>query len=378
MSQGLTQKAKAIAHFARHIYISCSFFFLLLSLCDRITPGESLFDSMPPPLEEEMKRNFCRCQRGYGTSVRGTSATDFLFNQIPSSLCQDRDNADYTSVFPFRDATADYVYGHETGHKQNVNKRHVSSTSVDSAIKSGKDGIQAPKEREHSLRPVAATFSLSETDSGPLGSKVKGQRSTANDRRGKRQSLYDFPPTEGRRRDPDPEFHPILSFQSLSQLDLESLAYFFPEDHASESRPVPEPVWPTPSGLTSSKALELCQAALANSTVGAACRGLLDRRLDEAVDLCIQDLQLKDDLAWEDALLPFLENECERRLLRNRTQRALQLGSTPGAPGNVVTALRCPNLCSGQGRCTDTGCQCHPGHSRYDCSIPISEYLGWA
>lgn len=340
----------------------------LLSLCDRITPGESLFDSMPPPLEGEMKRNFCRCQRGYGASVRGTSSSDFLFNQIPSSLCQDRDNADYTSVFPFRDATADYV---ETGHKQSVHKRHVSTTSADSPIKSGKDGVLSPKKRERSPQPVAASLFLTETDSRLPGSE--GQRSKANDQRGKRQSLYDFPPTEGRHQDLDSEYQPILSFQSLSQLDLESLAYFFPEDHVSESRPVPEPVWPTPSGLTSSKALELCQAALSNSTVGAACRGVLDRRLDEAVDLCIQDLQLKDDLVWEDALVPFLENECERRLLRNRTQRALQLGSTPGEVGDVVTALRCPNLCSGHGQCTESGCQCHPGHSRYDCSIPISE-----
>ncbi|XP_062384549.1 von Willebrand factor D and EGF domain-containing protein [Sardina pilchardus] len=346
----------------------------------RIAPGESLFDSVPPALEgeSESERNFCRCQRGFAaSSVRGASAADFLFNHVPSSVCQDRDGVDYTSLFPFRDATADYVHGHDdAGHRPSVRKRHASATSADSAANSGKDGARAQKEKE---RPVAASLSSGDTDSAqPPGST--GQRSTANDRRGKRQSLYDFPPSASRHHHQhhqgpahSAEFQPILAFPSLSQLDLDSLAYFFPEDHASpEERAAPEPVWPTPSGLTSAKALELCQAALADSSVGVACRGLLDRRLDEAVDLCIQDLQLKDDLAWEHALLPFLENECERRLLRNRTQRALQLG---GGGGDVVTALRCPNLCSGNGQCTESGCQCHPGHSRYDCSIPIGQMV---
>ena len=71
------------------------------------------------------------------------------------------------------------------------------------------------------------------------------------------------------------------------------------------------------------------------------------------------------------AQVPYLENECERRLLDNRTVRAVELGE---APGEVVTALRCPNLCNGNGRCTEWACQCYPSYSFYDCSLAISEY----
>lgn len=81
--------------------------------------------------------------------------------------------------------------------------------------------------------------------------------------------------------------------------------------------------------------------------------------------------------------MPYLENECERRLLEDTTQRALELGESmaraemegfEGIAGTVLTALRCPNFCNGNGQCTEWGCQCYPGHSFYDCSLAISEY----
>uniref|UniRef100_A0A668A792 Si:ch211-246m6.5 n=1 Tax=Myripristis murdjan TaxID=586833 RepID=A0A668A792_9TELE len=276
----------------------------------------------------------------YSTSHQATAGMGNMYNPSAHSDCISFDNVDYTSVFPSMDTTLEYIKSPER-----------------------EDGVLAmsafnshPLERRHSLYKEHGQHGEGHDDE--LHDEFREDLLLSVNRR-RRQTLY--------------EFQPIFTAQSLSQVDLESFAYFFPEDHLAEARPEVQPRWPTPSGLTSATALGVCQMALANSTVGTVCRGLLGRRLDEAVDLCMLDLQLKDDLGWDEALLPYLENECERRLLENRTQRALEAASVPGQSGEMVTALRCPNFCNGNGECTEWGCQCFPSYSFYDCSLAISQ-----
>ncbi|XP_055084028.1 von Willebrand factor D and EGF domain-containing protein [Periophthalmus magnuspinnatus] len=223
--------------------------------------------------------------------------------------CSSRDHVDYTSVFPSMDTTLEYLKDTPELRAQSLERRHLSDPSP-------QGGVDGEKTEDRLRRQVIPDL----TD---------------------------------------------LTAQS------HSFSYFFPEDHLASPRPAVESHWPTSSGLTSVKALELCELALVNSTVGSVCRLLLGRRLEEAVQLCMLDLQLKDDMSWEDALLPYVENECERRLLEDRAYRAL--GEGPVGEGAVVTALRCPNLCNGNGLCTEEGCQCFPGHSFYDCSLTISQ-----
>lgn len=293
-------------------------------------------------MTQEVRRPFCQCQRGYSTSHHAGRGMRNLYNPSAHSNCISYDNVDYTSVFPSMDTTVEY--------------------------------IKSP-EREESILDMSAFNSYSLERRGLRFHREDNQNSDSDlelDGEFREDHLLSV---DRQRRQASFELQPVFAAQSLSQADLENFAYFFPEDHLAEARPEVQPRWPTPSGLTSAKALEVCQMALANSTVGAVCGGLLGRRLDEAVDLCILDLQLKDDLGWEEALLPYLENECERRLLENRTQRALEVAGPPGASGEVVTALRCPNFCSGNGECTEWGCQCYPSHSFYDCSLAISEYI---
>ncbi|KAJ8349717.1 hypothetical protein SKAU_G00248470 [Synaphobranchus kaupii] len=306
----------------------------------RMAPGESLFDTTLPAKEPVMKGNYCGCQKGYSMSLHAFGTSE------PSSRCLSHDHVDYTSLFPFVDVTYEYI-GYPEGSRS-LGRRDLSQGDTQPFQFS-----ESPDKPHGSGEKWSPVLVPRLSDSIP-GERLGGGGGGGGSRM-KRQAH---------------EFQPLFTFQSLTQTDLESFTYFFPEDHLSTSGPAVRPAWPTPSGLTSAKALEVCQQTLANSTVGTVCRELLGRRLEEAVDLCVSDLQLKDDLAWEEGLLPFLENECERRLLENRTQRAHQLG---GTARDVLTALRCPNFCNGNGRCTEWGCQCFAGHSFYDCSLTNSQ-----
>ena len=197
------------------------------------------------------------------------------------------------------------------------------------------------------------------------------------------QAPGEGPPPRSRRRRQDYTFVSNFPFQSLSQTDIEGFAYFFPEDHVvdDQSDPSAPPTWPTESGLTRGHALQLCRHAVANSSVGAGCGRLLGEVLGSVVDMCLADLQLKDDLAWLGGTLPLLENECERRLVRDGERSRHQ---------DILSFLKCPGLCSGNGQCSEWGCVCFPGFGSYDCSalsgkcpwkdsvcIPHTLALGW-
>ncbi|XP_029941582.1 von Willebrand factor D and EGF domain-containing protein [Salarias fasciatus] len=169
----------------------------------------------------------------------------------------------------------------------------------------------------------------------------------------------------------NPEFKQVFMTASFGG-EPERLAYFFPEDHLSESRrEVTPPRWPTASGPSSSKASEMCRAALGNWT--AACGGFLGRRLDEAVEMCVRDLRAEEELSKAAAALrTYLENECERRLVE---EGGAESEEGAGLTAAAMTALRCPDLCNGNGDCTETGCRCRHGYGLHDCSMAASGLL---
>ncbi|XP_036070331.1 von Willebrand factor D and EGF domain-containing protein [Oryzias melastigma] len=298
----------------------------------RIAPGESLFDKTPPGAIQEFRRPFCQCRRDHGVSQHASRETT-----NPRSACAAFDNVDYTSVFPSLDTTVEYIKSPEKD--ENILTMSAFGLRPEHLWLHGQNNQDDNRDLE-------------------LAGELREDLLLSVDRPKRLDSL---------------DFRPVFEAQSLTQVDLESFAYFFPEDHQVEPRPLVQSRWPTPSGMTSSKALELCQTALANSTVGSVCKELLGRHLDEAVTLCMMDLQLKDDLSWEGALQPYLENECERRLFENRTYRSMDLMNSLGAPAEVMMALRCPDFCNGNGECTEWGCKCYPSYSHHDCSLAINQ-----
>lgn len=94
--------------------------------------------------------------------------------------------------------------------------------------------------------------------------------------------------------------------------------------------------------------------------MGLGCGRLLGEMLEQALEMCVIDQQLKDDQAWIGATVPLLENECERRVVEDVGRRKENQ--------DVLASLRCPSLCSGNGQCTEWGCSCFPGFGSYDCS----------
>ncbi|XP_057207892.1 von Willebrand factor D and EGF domain-containing protein isoform X1 [Triplophysa rosa] len=263
----------------------------------RLAPSTSLFDKIPTYESNSSLRQYCHCQKEKQRPPTGTFPKCSAFTHVRSP-----------SIIPTLDVTSEYT--------------SVRSPSV----------VSIPPGRSAQHRPSQGSRSRTQT-----------QRRVTNPQR-----------SQTRRRVKSREKR-----QGVRKSDLES-AYHFPEDHSSNSQEALSPSWPTESGLMESEARRLCEETLRNSAVGTGCRRLLGQVLEQAVEMCVMDQQLKDDQAWLGATVPLLENECERRVVEEVSRRK--------ELEDAQTLLRCPSMCGGNGQCTEWGCSCFPGFGSYDCS----------
>lgn len=320
-----------------------------------------MFDKTPALLTSSRKVFFCDCTLGDAKLYQPANKLETVTQSEPPLSCKESEDGRFLSLIPGLDVTAEYL-----GPADLVRglKKRSSPHEMDSSTHLQKQNNETRLHKTSLVNMLLSATSVGNTGTEKEGSSSldirrnshhysshfhKSQSATS---RGKRQNYY--------------EYHPVFIFQSLSQTDLEGYSYFFPEDHATDTDEKLLPSWPTPSGLTESSALFLCQQAIANSSIGRSCGALLGRRTADAVDMCVKDLLLKDDLGWAEASLALLENECEKRILEEIHYSPQELEESVES---LLTALKCPRLCSGNGECTEWGCACFQGYSSYDCSM---------
>uniref|UniRef100_A0A8C2BCP3 von Willebrand factor D and EGF domains n=1 Tax=Cyprinus carpio TaxID=7962 RepID=A0A8C2BCP3_CYPCA len=287
----------------------------------RLTPSSSLFDKIPIYESNSSLPEYCQCQQEKHQSSSGASP-----QSTDSSKCSSSTHIQSPSIIPTLDVTAEYMKS-------------------------------AQLHRETSIPPRRPTHYRPAQQSRTNTQRSQIQRRVINPQRSQSQRRVVNPQrSQTQRRVPSRS-----SRSSPKQPDLEESTYNFPEDHSSSNSPEPlVPFWPTESGLTESKARQLCEGTLRNSTVGLGCGHLLGEILEQALEMCVLDQQLKDDQTWIAATVPLLENECERRVVEDVGRRRENQ--------EILASLRCPSLCSGNGQCTEWGCSCFPGFGSYDCS----------
>ncbi|XP_060229825.1 von Willebrand factor D and EGF domain-containing protein isoform X2 [Meriones unguiculatus] len=314
----------------------------------RLLPGRSMFDKIPASPQLPAKPSYCGCWLGTALQHGLANHLDSRSHLEMASSCKDIKHIQSSSLIPDLDITSEYISSeallgkvstHVAEEGNNLNfllqeNAHTNLTKLELNLQRPGNETQNPPNRLSSER------------------HTQGQEMRRNlQNRWKRQNLKDFPPK--------------LSFQSLGQANLGELSYFFPEDHTEVSQQEFVPSWPTASGLTELSSRALCEQTLANSSIGRLCLPFLGRMLNHVTDMCVKDILLKDDVSWAEAGVALLENECERRVLEEGKHYSEDYRKSIGG---ILQVLRCPNSCSGHGRCVEWGCACFPGYRSYDCS----------
>ncbi|KAG3277672.1 hypothetical protein H1C71_004424 [Ictidomys tridecemlineatus] len=319
----------------------------------RILPGRSMFDKMPISQTLPAKLSYCSCS--LDTASRYPFSNHLYGFPQPeiASGCKDLKHVRFSSLIPELDVTSEYINSEALVGR--INKHTSREENNLNFLLQGKKYIDLTKRDVHLQYPGtekqdAPKYSDNEKHKQDQGRHSQQMRWNPQNR-WKRQHFNEFPP--------------LFAFQSLSQTNLEQFTYFFPEDHTEDTHQEFVPQWPTPSGLTQDSSLKLCQRTLANSSIGRLCFDFLGKRLDHAVDMCVKDILLKDDVSWAEAGVALLENECEKRILEEGKYNTKEHGKSIEG---ILLVLKCPNLCSGNGQCMDWGCACLPGFSSYDCS----------
>uniref|UniRef100_A0A4W3I1T0 von Willebrand factor D and EGF domain-containing protein n=1 Tax=Callorhinchus milii TaxID=7868 RepID=A0A4W3I1T0_CALMI len=329
----------------------------------RIMPGKSLFDKTSSSPITFKKRQYCSCSTNLPVLQESSNKLDAAPQPGVASTCSSSEHVRLSTLIPVLDVTAEYISSIEL--IRGISRRQAENKSTTTLTHRHHTNLSKFHEATH------FTKALHIHPRGHIRT-IERRLSKGNTRRNKRHHTRHLSSRRWKRQNYY-EFLPTFPFQSLTQTDLEGFSYFFPEDHAADFHQEALPSWPTPSGLTEANAFDLCQQTVANSSIGRACGELLGGRIVDVIDICILDLQRKDNVSWAAGGLSLLENECERKLLENGMYHGRDFGDLSDVPQEILSALRCPNVCSDNGECAEWGCACFSGFSSYDCSVLVDQ-----
>lgn len=307
-----------------------------------------MFDKIPttPPFPE--KPSYCSCSLGTSTHHLLSHHLGSRSHSEMASSCKDVKHIHFSSLIPDLDINSEYINSEALIGKINLHAPTEENNLNVSLQEHGHPSLLKPElNLQH---PGNKTQNPPTYLSNEKHSEDQEMRNDLQSR-WKRHNLKDF--------------HPVFTFQSLGQGNLEEFSYFFPEDHSEGSQQEFVPSWPTPSGLTEFNVLAICEQTLVNSSIGRLCLPFLGRTLNHVMDMCVKDVLLKDDITWAEAGVALLENECERHVLEEGKHNVEEYRKSMEG---ILEVLKCPSLCSGHGQCMDWGCACFPGYSSYDCS----------
>ncbi|XP_054975767.1 von Willebrand factor D and EGF domain-containing protein [Sorex araneus] len=318
----------------------------------RILPGKSMFDTMPTLQPSPGKWSYCSCSLNTTSLHPSSNFLDSVSQSEVVSGCKDLRQLKFSSLIPELDVTSEYINTEALIRGQN---KLTSQEESNLNFSQEKSHVNLTK-MNLSLQKL-----ITNKNQDTLQTLDNGRRSWEGNHS---QELRLDQRNQRRKRD-DYEYFPLFAFQSVSQSGLEEFSYFFPEDHTEDVYQEFVPTWPTPSGHTENSSLALCRRTLTNSSIGRHCLAFLGKRLDSAIDMCVKDILLKDDLSWAEAGVALLENECEKRIVEEGLHHTEEYGESIE---DILLELKCPNSCSGNGQCMEWGCTCSPGFSSYDCS----------
>lgn len=172
---------------------------------------------------------------------------------------------------------------------------------------------------------------------------------------------------------PDFQEENILQFSSSTDdfflntlLQFANSGYQFEPDTDGANEDIIYPTWPTPSGLTENEAYSLCSDVILDSAVASFCGSAVREKINDAIDICVKDIQIKDDTVMIPNAVTLAENMCELSVIERSVSFAG--GATIVAwPGGLRDLFNCPQSCNGQGTCTPDGCVCDSGFWGADC-----------